>query len=231
MRVYNTTGLSIGGALLAAALGTAMPFCAIHPVATSIGGMLASLACFIGVQFTTPNTITEYIPGTSTPIYKTQNPLHRILMYSLGIATLGISTSPLFSFILATNPSIITASLGLTMGIFGGASLMAYRLPANKVLGYGRILMGSLIGLIGIQILGVASMAIVGPNALSMLLFNVQNYLGVALFTALIGYDTHVAMAEYRSGIADHLRLSVQLVLDFWNLMVRIMSIMSMFRE
>jgi FtsH-binding integral membrane protein len=64
-----------------------------------------------------------------------------------------------------------------------------------------------------------------------MLLFQAQAYLGVALFSALIGYDTHVAMAEYRSGIADHLRLSVQLVLDFWNLLIRIIQIMSMFRE
>jgi FtsH-binding integral membrane protein len=116
-------------------------------------------------------------------------------MYSTGIAALGLSTSPLFGMVLATNPSIITASVGLTMGIFGGASLVAYRLPSHKVLGYGRILMGSLIGLIGMQIIGLCSLAIMGPNSLSMLLFSAQNYLGIELFTALIGYDTHVAMA------------------------------------
>jgi FtsH-binding integral membrane protein len=151
-------------------------------------------------------------------------------LYSSGIAALGLSTSPIFAFALATNPGIITSAFGLTMGIFGGASLMAYRMPAHKVLSYGRIFFGSLMGLIGIQVVGLLGMAIVGPNPFSMMLFKAQTYLGVALFTALIGYDTHVAMAEYRNGFADHLRSSVQLVLDFWNLFVRIMQIMMWFR-
>lgn len=117
------------------------------------------------------------------------------------------------------------------MGIFGGASLMAYTMPKDKMLGYGRIFMGSLLGLIGMQLVGLGSAYFMGPNALSTLLFQLDNYVGIALFAGLIGYDTHVAIKQYEQGLADHLGMSVQMLLNFWNILIRVMQIMSKFKE
>lgn len=88
-------------------------------------------------------------------------------------------------------------------------------------------MMGSLLGLIGMQLVGILSTLVVGPNPLSTLLFSLDNYAGILLFTGFIGYDTHVAIREYQEGNADHLGMSLQLILDFWNILIRVMSILS----
>ena len=108
---------------------------------------------------------------------------------------------------------------------------MAYALPKDKMLGYGKIFGGSLLGLIAMQLVGLGSAYFLGPNALSSLLFSIDNYAGILLFSGLIAYDTHVAIKEYEMGNADHLGISVQLLLDFWNLLIRVMQIMSRFKN
>lgn len=138
-----------------------------------------------------------------------------------------MSASPLFLSIQMMNPSIIPSAIAITSGIFGGASLMAYMMPKDKMLGYGSILMGSLLGLIGLQLVGLGAGLFMGPNILSSLLFSVSNYAGILLFSGLIAYDTHVAIKQYEMGFADHLGISVQLLLNFWNILIRIMSILS----
>ena len=35
-------------------------------------------------------------------------------------------------------------------------------------------------------------------------------------------YDTHVAIKRYEKGDADHLGMSIQILLDVWNLIIRI---------
>lgn len=39
-------------------------------------------------------------------------------------------------------------------------------------------------------------------------------------------YDTHLALRSYNSGEADHLGISIQFVLDIWNLLLRILRLM-----
>lgn len=115
----------------------------------------------------------------------------------------------------------------MSLGIFGGASAIAYALPKDSALGYGKVLFGSLLGLIVMQLVGLGSHYFMGSNALSNLLFTVDNYAGILLFIGFIGYDTHVAIKEYEKGNADHLGISVQLFLDLWNLLIRILEIMA----
>jgi Bax inhibitor 1 len=115
----------------------------------------------------------------------------------MGIAGLGLSSAPLFMMAQAVSPTIIPTALGITTAIFGGASLVAYSMPKDKMLGMGGILMGSLFGLIGLQLVGLLTSMFMGPNPLSSLLFSANNYLGIGLFSALIAYDTHVAMKMY----------------------------------
>jgi FtsH-binding integral membrane protein len=71
VRVYNTTGISICGALAAAYVGAGMPFCLMHPYATMFGGSLAAMAALVGVQFMNPTHITEKDQKTGAQILKT----------------------------------------------------------------------------------------------------------------------------------------------------------------
>ena len=127
----------------------------------------------------------------------------------------------------AISPTILPTCLGITTAIFGGASLVAYNMPKDKMLGFGGVLLGSLFGLIGLQLVGLLSAVFMGPNALSTLLFSANNYLGIGLFSIMIAYDTHVAMKMYELREADHLGMSIQFLLDFWNILIRLVSIFS----
>lgn len=228
-RTYNTTGLSVMGALSAAYIGSSIPFLVMNPMATAIVGGIATIASFWGVQAMKTNSIVERVNGV--PVYRTENDIKRILTYGLGVLSLGFSASPFFLYTQMISPSIIPSAIGITCGIFGGASAFAYMLPKDKMLGYGKILMGSLLGLIGMNLIGIGSAMFMGPNALSSLLFSIDNYAGILLFSGLIAYDTHIAIKQYESGLADHLGMSIQLLLDFWNILIRIMSIMSNNRD
>lgn len=58
-----------------------------------------------------------------------------------------------------------------------------------------------------------------GPNMYSFIVHRADTFLGVGLFSALIAYDTHCAIQSYELGHADHLSVSLDLVLDFWNIL------------
>lgn len=230
-RTYNTTALSICGALGTAYLGMFMPAVMFNPLGTSLLAGLVMIGSFLGVNYIPPRVVSYNEPGIPAPIFKTENPPSRLALYCLGVGSLGLSASPLFLYMSAMNPSIITSSIGVTLGIFGGASAISYMLPKDQILGYGNIFFGSLLGLIGVQLVGIGGTLLYGPNALSTLLFDVNTYGGLLLFSGLIAYDTHVAIKSYEMGYADHLGISTQLLLDFWNLLVRVMEMMNRFKR
>lgn len=110
---------------------------------------------------------------------------------------LGMSAAPLLAFASMISPSIIPTCLGLTSAIFGGASLAAYMMPKDKMLGYSNVLMGSLFGLIGLQLVGLGAAFFMGPNPLSLMLFKSSNYIALGLFSIFVAYDTHCAIKMY----------------------------------
>lgn len=225
MRVYNTTGLSILGALGSSFMFMSMPFVYTNMGMTCIMGAVMTLGGFIGASYMKPLNVIERINGVE--IFKTTNSPARLGLYGMGIAGLGLSSAPLFMMSQAVSPTILPTALGITTAIFGGASLIAFNMPKDKMLGMGGVLMGSLLGLIGLQIVGLLATAFTGPNALSTLLFNANNYLGIGLFSALIAYDTHVAIKMYEMREADHLGMAIQFLLNFWNILIRLVSIFS----
>ena len=121
----------------------------------------------------------------------------RKALYGMGIIGLGLSAAPLIGFANMMNPTILPTALGLTAALFGGASMAAYRMPKYSLLSYGRILGGSLLGLIGLQLVGLGSLYFVGMNPFATMLLNTSTYVSVGLFTAFIAYDTHVAVRMY----------------------------------
>ena len=73
------------------------------------------------------------------------------------------------------------------------------------------------------------SLKVIGPNMFSSIVYRADTFLGVGLFTAFVAYDTHMAIKSYEEGYADHLLVSVDFILDFWNIMVRVIQILMMF--
>lgn len=77
---------------------------------------------------------------------------------------MGLASTQFFIDAQAVSPSIIPIAFGITTSIFGGASLMAFSTPTDKILGYGRVLVGSLLALAGLQIISLISSFYIGPN-------------------------------------------------------------------
>lgn len=224
-RTYNTTGLAISGALGVGYMASMVPAIMANPMVPLFVGGILSIGSFFAVNRMKTNLIQEV--KDNNMMLRTENPIARLGVYSLGVMALGFSTAPLFAMANAISPTILPSAIALAAGIFGGASLAAYSMPKDKMIGYGRILGGSLIGLIAMQLVGLGSLYFMGPNAFSGLLFSAQNYFGIALFTGFVAYDTHLAIKSYEMGNPDHLGVSIQFLLDFWNLMVNIISMLS----
>jgi FtsH-binding integral membrane protein len=99
--------------------------------------------------------------------------------------------------------------------------------PRGELLTYEAPLMGGLMGLVGLGVVNLGSVAIFGPNVVSTALHSVDTYGGILLFTGLTAYDTQKAISRYQNRDPDHLGCSVELYLDFMNLFVRIMEIIA----
>jgi len=112
--------------------------------------------------------------------------------------------------------------MGVTSAIFGGASLMGFLLPRGAMLGYGSVLMGSLVGLIGLNFSGLLASKFLGIGLFASTLTTAESYIGIGLFSALLIFDTHTAIKRYKTGDADHLGMSIQILLDVMNLIIRI---------
>lgn len=222
-RTYITAGLGFLGALATAYATMGASFIYTNPGMTMLGGLVMTLGGLLGSSYMPPKHVVEQVNGN--PILKTENSFARLALYGIGVAGLGLSAAPMLAAASMLSPSIIPNCMALTAGIFGGASLIAYNTPSTKMLSLGRTLMGGLIGLLAIQLVGILSFWIVGPNPLSLLLFRADTYLGILLFTGFIAYDTHVAIQSYKSGNADHLSMSIQLLLDIWNIFIRLIEI------
>jgi FtsH-binding integral membrane protein len=155
-------------------------------------------------------------------IYRTKNDWDRLAIYGMGCIGMGIATSPIFLAISGAGGAIIPMTMGVTAAIFGGASLVGLYLPKNTLLGYRSALKGSLIGLIGLNATGLLAAQIFGISLFASTLTSFESYMGIGLFSLMLIYDTTVAISRYEKGDADHLGMSIHVLLNVLNLIVRI---------
>ena len=229
-KVYNITGLSILGALGTSYAVLSLPITGVAVGQLAIGGMIASLVGLIGSSWMKPEymVVSEKLNAREkAEMIVARSSFMRKALYGMGIMGLGLSAAPLLQMVSLINPSIVPTALGMTAAIFGGASLVAYRMPKDKMLSYGPVLFGSLMGLIGLQLVGLGAAFFMGPNPFSLMMMKSSSYISVALFTAFIAYDTHFAIKMYESGQPDHLGIAVGFILDFWNIFVSLLRIFS----
>lgn len=169
------------------------------------------------MQFT---TLSEMRKGEQ--MVRTKNSLERLAIYGVGCLSLGFSASPLFYSINEISMNILPLTMGVSAAIFGGASLLGLILPRGFMLGYGSVLMGGIIGLIGLNFSGLLAAKFLGMHTFAATLLTIEAYCGIVLFSAMLVYDTHSAIKRYKLGDADHLGMSIQILLDVMNLIIRI---------
>jgi FtsH-binding integral membrane protein len=187
-----------------------------------MGGGALSFLSFQRAQEIRPKFFEEKL--NEDIIYRTSNDPARLGMFSIGCIAMGLSASPLFFSLQEVSTAILPMTMGVTAAIFGGASLVGLLLPRSTMLGYGGVLGGSFFGLISLNATGVLAAKYLGITVFANTLTTAESYMGIGIFTLMIIYDTHMAIKRYQRGDADHLGMSIQLLLDIWNLIMKIIQ-------
>jgi len=137
---------------------------------------------------------------------------------------MGVAAGPLFIAISDMSTTIIPISMGVSAAIFGGSSLIGLALPRGSMPGYGPVLLGSVVGLSGLGLSGMIAAKYLAFPVFSSVLGTGEALMGIGVFSALIVYDTYIAIKRYENGDADHLGMSIQMLLDIWNIIIRVIT-------
>lgn len=227
-KTYNTTALGIAGTLATAqGLAVYAPDLVMESTTslllggfvTAIGGCFALDWCKYDVKKRAGEWISENTTG-------------RKLAYGAIIGGMTATMTPMVTMVNEISPMILPSATLTSLAVMGGASLYAYRCKDGELLKYQGPLMGGLFGLVGVGLMGLGSLVFLGPDSLMFqMLHSVDLYGGIVLFTALTAYDTHKAVEHYQKKDPDHLGCSIELYLDFVNLLIRISEIMAKFQK
>lgn len=226
--IVGSTGIGIlGNEILQAnshLLSSPMPLL-VSSIVLAFGGAL-------GIVFTKYSTHKDIITNKSNNrsshsktdnyeiLYSTNSPL-RIISYGSLVSGMGLMMVPMC----AVFPNALFPAFVASSSVFGGASWYAMTRKVGELEPFGGMLYGGLTGLVGVSLVGLGSNLFFGSNWFGDAAHLISLYGGIPLFTGLVAYDTHKAIELYQLGDADHLGCSVELYLDFMNLLVRFMEI------
>lgn len=126
---------------------------------------------------------------------------------------------------MVVNPFTIPTAIMLSTGTMLLASKFALTKINGQLLTWQGPLISGLIGMIGMLVTGLLSHIAIGPNLFSEIVFSVQPYIGIGVFSALTSYNVHNAIDKYQNKDADHIGISVDFFLTFINLFRSYMNI------
>lgn len=135
----------------------------------------------------------------------------------------GLGLGPLMDNVIQIDPSIVPTAFLATCLIFACFSLSALWAKERSYLYLGGILMSSLTVMC---FLGLANIFFG-----SYLIYQIQLYGGLVLFSAFILYDTQLIIEKKKNGDNDFIWHSVDLFLDFINVFRRLMIILAQNKE
>ncbi len=229
-KIYKTTGLSIVS-MLTISYGMASTGIFVSEEAGLVcmgGSFFASMASIVAFQYFKYDVQTKKSETKRNHIeYYSINTTERKLAYGSFIFFNSLMISPLIAMAHTLNPMIVPAAAGITGLIMSGASLYAYKKPNGSLLSWQAPLAGCVVGLIGMGLVGIGSHLIMGPNLLSSVLMSVEPYIGICIFSLLTASDTQKAIALYQEQNPDHLGCAANFYLNFINLLIRIIEILS----
>nr|ACO15740.1 Bax inhibitor 1 [Caligus clemensi] len=140
-----------------------------------------------------------------------KNRMQRLSML-LGFAFLnGVGFGPLLSMAMAQNPAIIPSSFLMTISIFAAFSGVALYAPSRQYLYLGGVLLSALSSLFWLSLFAIF--------AQSYVLFKIKLWAGFAIFCGFIVFDTQNIIRKCEAGDKDFIRHSIDLFIDFINLL------------
>jgi FtsH-binding integral membrane protein len=240
-KTYLWTGGGIVGSSGIGILGNEILQANPHLLSSSMPLLVSSIVLAfggaLGIAFTKYSTHKDIITNKSNnhsshsshskpenyEILYSTNSIPRIISYGSLVSGMGLMIVPMC----AVFPDALVPAFVASSSVFGGASWYAMTRKVGELEPWGGILYGGLTGLVVVSLVGLGSNLFFGSNWFADEAHLISLYGGIPLFTGLVVYNTHKAIELYKSGDADHLGCSVELYLDFINLLVRFMKIIA----
>lgn len=149
-------------------------------------------------------------------------PLRRSLLAGFGFFN-GWSMAPLVDMVFNVDMSCVLWTLLATAAIFISFTVSALVSPRRS-----QLYLGGILGT-GLLVVGIASMANIffGSN----FLFNAEIWIGLAIFSGYILYDTQVIVESAESGMTDDVIHAAQLFTNLAAIFIRLLIILSRMNE
>lgn len=196
-------------------------------------GFLAGMGGCFGLIFSKYKVHTTHVINPTTnkviEVYHSENTPERQLSYAAIICGTSSMISPIIAC--ANVSGILMPAMLSTSLVFGGAIHYANTRKVGELEIWGSALNGGLWGLIGCGLTGIGSTLLFGPNTFSVFMHSIDLYAGIPLFACFVAYDTHKAIEMYKQKDPDHLGCSIQLYLDFTNLLIRMIEIITIINK
>jgi len=188
---------------------------------STVGVLAATFAPALAM----PAMIAAFVPVLAVS-FMTPAPEKRTLRQNLFLSAaflLGMGISPL---VLTSSPGAVFAALMGTTAIFGGFSLAALKAKKKSMMMLGGVLGGGLLVILAASLahLLLPLLGVTNPAFLAML-YNVNLYGGLGLFSLFICYDTHNMAQQFALGNDDHVTPAMSMFLNIFNIFVRLLSI------
>lgn len=193
-------------------------------IATGFGLSFGGIA---GIYFIKPKFHENFIFNLKKDkvysVLYTTNSIPRIISYSSLVSGMGILMIPMF----IAFPDAIIPAFATSSSVFGGAVYYALTRKTEELSIWGPTLYSCLTGLAGVSLVGLGASLLIGKNLFGDITHLISLYGGIPLFTGLIAYDTYKAIDKYKQRDPDHLACSTDLYLNFINLFIRLIEIIS----
>ena len=171
----------------------------LFPISPIVPGLL-SLVPLIGIMMTDPK----------------KSGLRLGMLGAFGFLS-GMSAGPMIAMSLHMDPLILPMALLGSCGIMGGGTLASLFAKEGSLLKFGAPLAGLTFALLGLSIVGIFF-----PHPI---LFNLNLYGGLVLFTAFTAYDTHMVLEDYKQGNRDVLAHATNFFINFMAIFRRLLFI------
>jgi FtsH-binding integral membrane protein len=194
-----------------------------HPLDISFGGLAVAFVSVIAFKNCKYEVLHTYINNEKR--YYSKNSVPRLIAAGGVVVGMGACLSPIMQIQLESYPGLLTTALLTTTSVSAGVIALSMYKPSGSLVQFGGFLMGTLTGFVSLGVASILSHYIFPGNSFAMVWHRLDTYLGIPLFAGLLAFDIHMAVEQYKAKNPDHLGNSINLYLDFINLLVRIMSI------
>lgn len=167
--------------------------------------------------------------GKEVKLYYSTNSSIRTMGYYTIIGGMSMCIAPAICMANATD--VLLPAMVCSTSIFTGAAYYAHTRKVGELSAWKTALHSGLYGLLGCSLFSLGSIVIFGPNYFANIFHLIDIYAGVPLFACFIAYDTHKAIEMYQQKNPDHLDCSINLYLDFMNILVRMIEILNRLKK